>query len=85
MAIVIEFPRPELDAPPDAEIIDLLASYLERARRGEVQSLVLIAAGGSGHPECAMQLNRAHAVNVIGTLRVAEGKIGSALNEVTEQ
>lgn len=84
MAVILEFPRPDIDDNVDAEIVSILASYLQRAKDGEVRSLVVLATGADGHPECAMQMDRGDAVSLVGTLKAAEHRISAALDVIID-
>lgn len=83
MGVVLKFPRPTASVEPDEGIVSILEGLLERARNGEVQSIVAIIAGSDGHPAAEMAMCRHHAVGILGTLSVAESRIVSAL-ETTE-
>lgn len=80
MGLVLQFPRPSGANETNEEIVSLLESLLEKARVGDVQSLVFVAAGVDGHPECGMALDRGHATAIIGTMRVAERQLIDALD-----
>lgn len=82
MALILQFPRPVSTSEPDDAIIDLIEKLLERARDGDVQSLVVVAAGPDGHPECSMTIDRGHATTLIGALRVAEARLIGALEAI---
>lgn len=84
MALILKFPRASHSAQPDGDIVRLLEDLLKRARDGEVQSIVVIAGGPDGHPECAMRLDRGHAVAVIGALCVATRKVDAAIASVID-
>jgi hypothetical protein len=80
MALIIEFPKPSGNTEPDAEIVEMLESLLERVRSGEVQSVVVVSAGTDGNPECGMGLDRGQAPAIIGALHVAAAKITKLLD-----
>jgi hypothetical protein len=80
MALILQFPRPSRTTEPEDGIVSMLEELLERARAGDVQSIVLVTAGADGHPECCMAMDRGHAAAIIGALRVAEKQVIDALD-----
>lgn len=84
MATVIKFPRPRCRRPPDEEIIEVLAELLEKAKSGELQSLVALSVGYST-PELAMKMEKAHAASLIGGLHVASSTIARMLDVALDE
>lgn len=80
MALILEFPKPARDDEPNSEIIEILEALLKRARNGDVQSLVAVAAGGDGHPDVAMAMDRGAVIGFVGSLRTAERGLLQALD-----
>jgi hypothetical protein len=84
MGLVLNFPRASGSSQPDVGIVGMIEALLSRARAGDVQSIVFVAAGVDGHPECEMAMDRGHAVNMLGVLRVAESEVLQAIEATTE-
>lgn len=83
MTTVIKFPRDQRHEEPDEEIIEVLAELLEKAKSGELQSLVTLSVG-HGAPELSMKMDKGHAASLIGGLHVASSKIARILDVVLE-
>jgi hypothetical protein len=84
VAEVIAFPnavaRSETPAP-DADVVEILESYLLRAAAGESASIVIIATSPDGAPECAIRSADKHAIALLGAMTVAERRIASRYDE----
>ncbi|MBY0558842.1 hypothetical protein [Hyphomicrobium sp.] len=83
MTTVVRFPRAHRPEGPDADIIDTLAELLEKAKSGELQSLVALSVG-NGPPELAMKMVKGHAASLIGALHVASSTIARMLDVALE-